>query len=113
MRDIEFRGKRIDGGEWVKGYFLPDCFWGMNMMIVCPYKYPVSVDPDTVGQYTGVCDKNGKKIFEGDIVKLQDYEKPYEVEFSQGQFIVGINMPIAYERFSCEVIGNIHEQENN
>ena len=63
---------------------------------------------DTLGQYTGLTDKNGKKIFEGDIVKVDG--RHYEVKFMLGQFFVGINMPIAYKRFDCEVIGNIHDK---
>ena len=65
------------------------------------------VHTDTLGQFTGLTDKNGKKIFEGDIVKVD--EKHYEVKFVLGQFFIGINMPIAYKRFDCEIIGNIHD----
>ena len=75
-REILFRGKRTDNGEWVYGnlidsdsivgkivdfdeeYFIPE-FW---------YK----VDPETVGQFTGFTDKNGTKIFDGDIVRFYD-----------------------------------------
>lgn len=66
-----------------------------------------SVHTDTLGQFTGLTDKNGKKIFEGDIVKVD--EKHYEVKFVLGQFFIGISMPIAYKRFDCEIIGNIHD----
>lgn len=88
MREILFRGKRMDNGEWVEGaYFKHDtvrvclssddskpkhlivkdgfCDWGFEPGIV-----GIEVDPSTVGQYTGLIDRDGAKVFEGDIVEV-------------------------------------------
>lgn len=111
MREIIFRGKRIDNGEWIVGSYI---HLNVNADFICHGRsfnslIPIKIEviPETVGQYTGLTDKNGTKIFEGDIVKVEG--KLYEIKYMLGQFFVGINMPIAYKRFDCEVIGNIHD----
>lgn len=94
MRGILFRGKRKDNGEWVEGgYYREDytdnvyiTFWnsfGLGFMDSC------QVDPETVGQYTGLYDKYDKRIFEGDMLKPFDDEiDKMVVVFNQGQFLL-------------------------
>lgn len=119
MRDIIFRGKRTDNGEWVEGYLYITQNGEYEISHYSNYydceRYTDIVIPETIGQYTGLTDKNGNKIFEGDILENEKgciYSGSYrnEVVFRDGMFFAdGILefMPNDFEL--CEVIGNIHD----
>ena len=136
MREILFRAKRADKDEWIYGTPFQEYsdFWGewewkiqtKHPLTNVPFLH-LSVEKNTFGQFTGLTDKNGKKIFEGDIVHIlgnQDVEDWKNVDYNaliafiDGGFcaIDGTVEEHGFRRyalarldFSLEVIGNIHD----
>lgn len=123
IRSIEFRGKRVDNGEWIYGvpFFQENqCYMIEDLFICDEYQCTgatnTEVIPDTIGQYTGLT-ANGTKIFEGDIVKYGD--TVHEVVFEQrnGTAYFGLVYSsietLSFGHYQdlkqIEVIGNIHD----
>ena len=121
MREILFRGKRLDNGAWETGSLVivrMDCHDAQYYIADKMTGYHTPVDPSTVGQYPGLKDKNGKRIFDGDVAKvLQGKDKDIAyVGFENGAFMLYPKTGNIYERtlweywyndWDVEVIGNI------
>ena len=148
MRDITYRAKRKDNGEWIEGNLVwlknwkdepYECFVISHLAYLeyGEFDDTYTVIPETVGQYTGLTDKNGKKIFEGDIVKNDwcfmcgnsvvkfGQYKPLDMgnEYQQGHlgFYLehihkadkrSVRKDIMYFANNCEIIGNIHDNKD-
>lgn len=110
MREILFRGKRKDNGMWIEGDYQHFCIGNDIYVYIGRWgEESRSVKPETVGQFTGLTDKNGKNIFEGDILKWDDIEWGSEhlevVEWNYSLFSIRKDDWNEW----CEVVGNIHD----
>lgn len=132
MSEILFRGK-TDNGNWVEGFYCPCCFgrFPCSPAIISKegvdngWWQPEKVIPETVGQYTGLTDSNGKKIYEGDICRFREWTNGDmcwigKVYYEHQQFVISGNknkecemsFTLAMSRFipeNIEIIGNIHD----
>lgn len=113
MREILFRGKRVDNGEWLYGcyYHCIGTAYGATFIVVNDFGF-IEVIPHTIGQYTGLTDKKGKKIFEGDIVKnSRDVGLLYYKEKNSAFTVKGWEYGywLWHDKEDIEVIGNIYD----
>ena len=125
MREIKFRGKRVDNGEWIYGFYWHNTNTETSRITILTESslyIDIEVIPETVGQFTGLIDKNGKEIYEGDVVRYDDIsdlgESLGEVAVVEYMYEQCCFDPLAigyggcyYSRYieNTEVIGNIHD----
>lgn len=131
MRTIKFRGKQIHNGEWAYGDLYQNrgdgkiYMAGNSSETMGGITHTLwDVDPETVGQFTGMFDRDGKEIYEGDLYTNEDKKGTYEVAFSNGAFTGGTHaaekdpIPFGWEYEKpidsdwIIVTGNMHDHES-
>lgn len=117
MRVVKFRGKSIAKGEWIIGCYIIDA---KGKTFIKPYKEfaMTAVDPETVGQWTGLLDSEGYKVYEGDIIESGEFraavkyfgDEDYPAFDVAGDFVDSVN-GLSYLKAvsSFEVVGNIYD----
>lgn len=123
MREILFRGKREIDAKWIYGLYSDDYVYDTDFPCIIPLRsgnnsLDWAVIRETVGQYTGLTDKNGRRIFEGDILKFTDADGRdvyLNVVFEDGAFlmeedgVINSDLIPSYDCLGVEVIGNIYD----
>ena len=125
MREYKFRGKRLDNGEWAYGWLLRGISGRAYIIELvddvgswknAPRLLFIEVDPTSVGQFSGLCDKNKKEIYEGDVVACDLGNGPYvsgksqgTVSFAECSFEVHDTFLFDLSFKKIQVIGNIHD----
>ena len=125
-RAIKSRGKRVDNGEWVEGYFFASQMSGAFIlsskieamknksgMSMRDKLEQYEVDPATVGQFTTLSDKHGKDLWADDIVNIDGRKQNYRVGFTDGMYVFWASGGSVYHASKychmAELIGNIHD----
>jgi uncharacterized phage protein (TIGR01671 family) len=111
-REIKFKGKRIDNGTWVQGFYCGDHpFINLSFIVVGSVEY--KVETNSVMQFTGLKDKEGNEIYEGDIVQYDIWDYPFEVIFNQERARFVCKMKTGRTQYidsgGLKVVGNVYD----